>query len=114
MRTLLAVMAAVVALGVTSPAFAQRDSGTTRSVHGVVTDGADNPLEGAVVQLKDTKTLQVRSFISRKNGTYQFNGLSADVDYEIKADHQGKSSDSKTLSSFDSRRQAVMNLKISK
>ena len=87
---------------------------STRSVQGVVTDGQDNVLEGAVVQLKDTRSLQIRSFITRGNGSYHFHGLSKDVDYEIRADHQGKSSDTRRLSSFDSRAQAVMNLKISR
>ena len=90
------------------------DNASTRSVQGVVVDGQENVLEGAVVQLKDTRSLQIRSFITRGNGTYHFHGLSKDVDYEIKADHQGKSSDTRRLSSFDSRPQAVMNLKINR
>ena len=86
----------------------------TRSVQGVVTNNADAPLEGAVVQLKDTKTLQIRSFITKQNGTYHFHSLNPDIDYELKADHQGATSGSKTLSSFDSRKSAVINLKINK
>jgi hypothetical protein len=117
MRKLLAVATAAFVLALATPASAQRrDSkeSTTRTVQGVITDSADNPLEGAVVQLKDSKTLQIRSFITKTDGSYHFHGLSRDIDYDLKADHQGKSSDSKTLSSFDSRRQAVMNLKIEK
>ena len=90
------------------------ENATTRSVQGVVMDAQENLLEGAVVQLKDTRTLQIRSFITRGNGSYHFHGLSKDVDYEIKADHSGKSSDTRRLSSFDSRPQAVMNLKIAR
>jgi hypothetical protein len=89
-----------------------RENTNTRTVQGVVTDGSDNTLEGAVVQLKDTKSLQIRSFITKSNGTYHFHGLSRDIDYELKADHNGKSSDSRRLSTFDSRRQAVINLKV--
>jgi hypothetical protein len=111
MKKLLVILA--VMMLASALAFAQRDGGT-RAVQGVVTDGADNPLQGAVVQLKDTKSLQIRSFITRDGGSYHFNGLSTDIDYELKADFQGKSSDTKTLSSFDSRKQAVMNLKIAK
>jgi hypothetical protein len=85
----------------------------TRSVQGVVTDNQENPIDGAVVQLKDTRSLQIRSFITRKNGTFHFHGLSRDIDYELRADHQGASSDSRRLSAFDSRSQAVINLKIS-
>ena len=83
-----------------------------RMVQGVVSDPQDNPLVGAVVQLKNSKTLQVRSFITQANGVYQFHGLDPNVDYMLKGDYQGASSPWKTLSSFDSRKQATMNLKI--
>jgi len=86
----------------------------TRSVQGTVTNAADEAVNGAVVQLKNTKSLQIRSFITKEQGTYYFHGLSPDVDYELKAEHQGASSPNKTLSSFDNRKQAVINLKISK
>lgn len=88
------------------------DEGKTRSLTGTVKDEQDNPANGAVVQLKDTKSLQVRSFITRDDGVYHFHGLSADVDYQVKADRKGASSGVKTLSVFDSRRTAVINLKL--
>jgi hypothetical protein len=91
-----------------------RNAGNTRAVEGVVTGQDGTLVEGAVVQLKDTKSLQIRSFITREGGSYHFHGLSRDIDYELKADHQGKSSDTRTLSSFDSRRKAVINLKLEK
>lgn len=110
--------AVVLVLALAFPVAAQkkkdRENLNTRSVQGVVTDSADNGLEGAVVQLKDTKSLQIRSFITRSGGQYHFHGLSKDIDYELKAEHQGKSSDDRRLSSFDDRRQAVINLKIEK
>lgn len=118
MKKYLTVLAGALLLAMAVPAFAQKrdtkENTTTRSVEGVVTDNAETPVEGAVVQLKDTKSLQIRSFITRTNGTYHFHGLSPDVDYELKADHQGKASSQRTLSSFDSRKQAVMNLKLDK
>jgi len=52
-----------------------------RMVQGVVTEAQDSPLVGAVVQLKNSKTLQVRSFITQENGVYQFHGLDPNVDY---------------------------------
>ena len=86
----------------------------TRSVQGSVTDTEDNAVNGAVVQLKNNKTLQIRSFITQKDGAYYFHGLSPDVDYELKAEYQGAASGSKTLSTFDSRKEAVINLKLNK
>ena len=50
-------------------------------------------MSGAVVQLKNMKTLQIRSFITQTDGTYRFFELSPDVDYELKADYQGASAD---------------------
>ena len=85
-----------------------------RTVQGTVSDATGNPLDGAVVQLKNMKTLQIRSFISKDSGTYYFHGLSTDVDYELKADSQGASSGTKTLSSFDSRKKAIINLQLKK
>jgi hypothetical protein len=103
--------------GFAGAAYAQgkkSEDANTRTVQGVVTDASDAPVVGAVVQLKDTKTLQVRSFITQQNGNYHFAGLSINVDYELRAEHKGSSSDTKTLSVFDSRRQAVINLKLQK
>ena len=90
------------------------DDQNNRSVQGSVTTAEDTPLAGAVVKLKNTKTLQIRSFITKEDGSYYFNGLSPDVDYELRADYQGSSSPTKTLSSFDSRKTATINLKLNK
>lgn len=109
------IWAVLLALLLCAPAtFAQkkRSEQNTRSVQGTVTSADDSPVAGAVVQLKNTKTLQVRSFITKDDGTYHFYDLSPDIDYELKADYQGASSNTKTLSSFDSRKQTVLNLKL--
>jgi hypothetical protein len=90
------------------------DDDKARMVQGTVTDGKDNAVDGAVVQLKNTKTLQVRSYITKEHGTYYFHGLDPNIDYVLKADFQGVSSQTKTLSSFDSRKQPVINLKLEK
>ncbi len=110
-------VAAVLLLAGLSAAFAASKKGedqNVRTVQGTVFDANDVAVNGAVVQLKNTKTLQIRSFITKENGAYYFHGLSPDVDYELKADNQGASSPTKTLSSFDSRKEAVLNLKFSK
>jgi len=86
--------------------------GGTRSVEGIVYQADDQPAAGAAVQLKNLKTLQVRSFIADENGAYQFHGLSRDVDYELKAQHEGRWSEPKTLSALDSKAKAVIHLKM--
>jgi len=65
-----------------------------------------------VVYLKNTKTLSVRSFTSDEKGNYRFTSLSPNVDYEVYAAHEGTKSDTKTLSAFDSRPLATINLKV--
>ena len=95
------------------PALAQKKGDTgTRSVEGVVTNPDDSPVSGAVVQLENTKTQQIRSFITKDDGRYRFYELSTEVDFRLKADHNGMSSGTKTLSSFDSRQKATINLKL--
>jgi hypothetical protein len=89
-----------------------KEDATKRSVQGTVMNASDNVVSGAIVQLKDPKTLQIRSFITKTDGSFHFYGLSRNLDYELKAEHEGAISDVKTLSSFDGRSNAVINLKV--
>lgn len=88
------------------------ENANIRSVQGVVSNAQGEAVNGAVVQLKNIKTLQIRSFITRDAGAYYFHGLSTDVDYELRADFNGATSGAKTLSSFDSRKLAIIHLKL--
>jgi hypothetical protein len=89
------------------------DAGT-RSVQGLVQDADEKPVVGAVVQLKDMRTLQIRSFVTQDDGMYHFNGLKTEVDYQVKAVFNGLSSAAKTVSLFDTRKMATLNLKLEK
>ena len=115
MKRLGTILAVVLLLAGVSTGFAQNqkkgDTGA-RSVEGVVSNTDDSPAVGAVVQLENTKTQQIRSYITKEDGKYRFYELSTEVDYKLKADHNGASSGAKTLSSFDGRKQAVINLKL--
>src|SRR5271169_593583 len=59
----------------------------TRVVQGLVLDADQKGVAGAVVQLKDMRTLQIRSFISQEDGSYHFSELKVDNDYQLKADY---------------------------
>ena len=83
-----------------------------RMVIGKVVDARGNTLPGAVVQLEDTVTLAVRSYITQRDGVYHFDGLSDDVDYELRAHYRGHWSDHKTVSKFDSSTKPQVNLTI--
>jgi hypothetical protein len=92
----------------------KKRAATERIVQGTVTDANGNFINGAVVQLKDSRTLQVRSFVTQENGQYHFAGLKIDNDYQLEARYSGMTSGWKTLSVFDSRKEPVMNLKLDK
>jgi hypothetical protein len=105
-----ALLALAVAGG---PGWAQKkDEAPTRSVKGVVADERERPLPGAVVQLKNTKTLQVKSFIADENGAYYFHGLDPNIDYQLKARFENVESRTRTLSTFDDRREVIYNFEL--
>jgi hypothetical protein len=83
-----------------------------RTVHGLVTDKSETPVSSSVVFLKNLRTNAVRSYISDDAGNYRFSGLDPNADYEIHAEKDGAQSPTKTVSSFDSRKDIVLNLKI--
>ncbi|MBS1854855.1 MAG: carboxypeptidase regulatory-like domain-containing protein [Acidobacteria bacterium] len=105
---------AVVLLLLCGLALAAEKDPPTRSVEGVVTSVDDQPVSGAVVQLENTKTQQIRSYITQEDGKYRFYELSTEVDYRLKAEFKGASSATKTLSSFDSRKKSFINFKLNK
>lgn len=93
-----------------SPVADKNDQG--RSVVGQVMSKSDAPLSEAVVYLKNTKTLTIKSFITEKDGGFRFHGLSPNIDYELYADYQGQKSATKTISSFDTRSNITLNIHI--
>lgn len=112
LKTLLgSAMILVVALASAAAAPEQR-GGELRSVTGHVLNAQDQPLQKAVVHLKNTRTLAIKTYITEPDGSYRFSALSPNVDYELYAEYQGGHSDTKTLSAFDNRKQVTMTLKI--
>jgi len=107
-----AVITIVLALATFAFGQGKKKEPTLRSVSGIVMDATGAPVPGAIVQLKNNKTLQVRSFITKEKGEYYFHELSTDVDYEFKAEWNGKSSKTRTLSTFDSHPEVVLNLQL--
>jgi Carboxypeptidase regulatory-like domain len=106
---------AVVPLAVAGPTvLAQDRAPAQRIVQGKVTDSANTPIKGAVVYLKDSRSLTVKSFFSDASGDYRFGQLSQNADYEVWAENNGKKSAVKSISSFDSKSQFIINLKIEK
>ena len=85
-----------------------------RTVHGLVIDKSENPISGDVVFLKNMRTNTVRSSYTDETGSYRFSGLDPNADYELHAEKEGAKSATRTVSSFDSRKDILLNLKIDK
>jgi hypothetical protein len=85
-----------------------------RTVRGVVLDKSDSPVSSSVVFLKNTRTNSVRSSYTDETGSYRFSGLDPNADYELHAEKEGAKSQTRTVSSFDGRKDIVLNLKMDK
>jgi hypothetical protein len=95
-----------------SSVFAQSRGPVQRTVQGKITDKAGAPINGAVVYLKDDHTLTVMSKITDAEGAYRFGQLSQNTDYELWAEHNGKKSKTKAISSFESRNSFNFDMKV--
>ena len=87
---------------------------TSRTVSGVVIDEAENPIQGATVELTDLQTKKVLDIYSQEGGQYQFTDLRFDHDYTVKGTFKGISSDVRQVSSMDTRWHMVLNLTLLK
>jgi len=102
----------LVVLVILLAAAAPNAAGQGRSVRGMVTDQDGEPMRGAVVKIKNTFTLQVRSYITQSDGEYRFHGLHRDTDYEVKARYRGEASKTKRLNWYDARTEARIDFKL--
>ena len=84
----------------------------TRTVSGVVSDEAENFIQGAMVELKDLQTGKVLDIYSQEGGQYQFADLRFDHDYTVKAMYKGAASEVRKISMFETRWTLVLNLTI--
>lgn len=111
-RVFACTIAALFLIGAATYAQDSKKEAQLRTVHGVVSDKSDNPLPGSVVFLKNLRTNGVRSNFAGENGEYRFSGLDPNADYEVHAEMQGAKSSVRSISSLDSRKEIVINLKI--
>lgn len=92
----------------------KRAEAQLKVLHGSVIDKSENPIPASVVYLKNVKSQAVKTYIADESGNYRFSGLDPNVDYEIHAEHDDMTSAIRTVSSFDSRRDIEVTLKLSK
>lgn len=114
LRKIFCLVAAIALLATVANAQDKKREAQLRTVRGVVTDKSDNPLNGGVVFLKNMRTNSVRSSYTDDAGSYRFSGLDPNADYELHAEKDNEKSTTRTVSSLDSRKDIVLNLKIDK
>src|SRR5712692_622157 len=89
------------------------DKSRLRDLKGVVKDDANQPVESAIVQLKDLKTGKVVEFVTKKDGAYLFYDTNMDIDYQLTATRDGFSAPvKKKVTKYDSRKPAVLNFEL--
>jgi hypothetical protein len=91
---------------------AKQKAPTTKTVSGVVMDKAEKGIGSAEVTLKDLQTGKTMAIYAEANGQYQFSNLDPHHDYEVQADFKGVSSETRRVSSIDTRTKLVINLTI--
>ena len=111
-RVLCGVLTMVWLLHASGLAAKKQKGPTTKTVTGMVIDKAENGIGGAEVTLKDLQTGKVVAIYAEANGQYQFTDLDPHHDYEIQAKFKGAASETRQLSSFDTRWKLVINLTI--
>lgn len=95
-----------------APASAPAQNMGMRVVSGAVLDAASSPVIGATVFLKNPKTKAIRSCTSTDKGHYYFAQVNMADDYDLWAEKDGRKSPTKTVSSWDSRKEFVTDLKL--
>jgi len=88
------------------------DPRAPKTLTGQVVDKTGKGLPQAVVYLKNQRTLEVRTHISDAEGKYRFNGLHPETDFAVHAEHRGAASPTRTVSSFDEKKDVYLVLEI--
>ncbi len=90
----------------------EEDGNGQKSVLGQVVDTEGKSLARAIVHLKNKRNQEVTTHISNDQGDFRFRGLNPNVDYEVYAEFSGGSSSTRSVSSFDSRKEIYLVLEI--
>ncbi|MDE3135766.1 MAG: carboxypeptidase regulatory-like domain-containing protein [Acidobacteriota bacterium] len=111
----LSALASVALLALLATAvYARQDKAQLRTVHGTIFNSSEQPIGSAIVYLKNVRTLAIRTYIADRNGQYRFSGLDPNTDYQIHAEHEDLTSNTRTISSYDSRHDILLDLKVNR
>jgi Carboxypeptidase regulatory-like domain len=117
---LAAMVCGVLALGILpasrsalfAPAAAWGQNLGNRIVSGTVLNDGSQPVVGATVFLKNEKTKSIRSYTSTADGHFHFAQVDMSIDFDLWAEKDGRKSATKTVSSWDARKDFVSDLKL--
>jgi len=98
--------------GLMGPAEARAQNLGQRVVTGSVLDAGSAPVNGATVFLKDLKSKSIRSYTSAADGRFRFTQVNMAEDHELWAEKEGKKSATKTVSSWDTRKEFETELRL--
>ena len=108
---ILGCLAALASFSLSAPRLLAQ-SQAPRVVQGKVVDSSGAGLKGATVFLQNSRTLAVKSYIAAADGSFRFGQLAQNIDYQLWATLAGKKSAVRNISSFDSRTEFNITLKI--
>ena len=94
------------------PLQAQAQNLGQRNVSGSVVEGNSAAVAGATVFLRNVKTKSIRSYTSSSNGRFRFAQVNMTDDFDLWAEKDGKKSATKTVSSWDARKEFECELKM--
>ncbi len=98
--------------GLIGAPIAQAQNIGERTVTGTVFDAKSDPVVGAIVFLQNQKTKTIRSYTSDGRGQFNFAQVDMSQDFNLWAEKDGKKSPVKVVSSWDSRKAWVGDLRL--
>jgi hypothetical protein len=84
----------------------------TKTIHGQVLDGANQPIGSAAVELTDLTTGKKLGIYADAEGHYEFTELNPHDDYQVKATYKNQESEVRHASSLDNTYVLVFNLTV--
>jgi len=90
----------------------RRKPPTSKTVVGQVLDGSGNGIVGAAVEMTDLATKKKSAIYTGPDGHFRFTDIKLNKDYQFRAHYKGQSSETRKVSSWDTRFNLVLNLHI--
>src|SRR5579872_7418199 len=88
---------------------ASAQAGGYKRLQGHVFGNGDQPLPGALIYLKNSRTQLISVSTAEKDGAYHFPQVPQHIQFEVWAEYNGVKSSSKTLSDLDIRSEVTAN-----